>query len=124
MVRRVRGFNCSLGHDGWCLDEFLNLYYGDWYGKPAVHRISLSYAVDGWFKQGLMSYLSPWRSLVFDRRAVPWGHAIRKDRVMDRVEASMAWVESFCALTYNQRFAMAELGDRLCPKKRRTKAGG
>lgn len=118
MVQRVREFNCSLGDPQACVDEFLNLYYADWYSKPALHRISLSYAVDGWFKQGLMSYLSPWRSLAFDRRAVPWGHAIREDRVRDRVESAIAWVDAFCALTYNQRYAIPKLGDRLCPKKK------
>ena len=79
------------------IDLFLNGYYSDWFSSGPSHRIIPSYNVDLWFKEGLMKFFIPWRIVVFDPRAPPWGN-ISDWMAHDRTKAVKLWRRTFCLM--------------------------
>lgn len=79
------------------IDRYLNAYFFDWFQRSPLHRLPTSYAVDVWFKEGLMKFFLPWKIIIFDSRGPPWMD-ISDWTSQDRTRAVKLWRRTLCSL--------------------------
>ncbi|GBG93423.1 hypothetical protein CBR_g69680, partial [Chara braunii] len=83
-------------------EGFLNEYFYDWYHRSPKHRISLSFNVNMWFKEGMMKFFTPMKILSFDAEMTPWDGTVQHQS-SDRRAAVKLWQRTLCSLEQKAR---------------------
>ncbi|GBG76892.1 hypothetical protein CBR_g23106 [Chara braunii] len=98
-------------------EGFLNEYFYDWYSSSSKHRVSPSYIVDMWFKEGMMGYFRPYKILTFNEDMGLLDTEVHH-KLWDRQQAVQQWRDTFCGLEGSIRRRIANTAgeaEKLCP---------